>query len=95
MPANSPAKNRACKHAKRVAWRKVADEAVILDTDTAEYYSLAGAGLRMWELLGKGKSPEQIAHALAREYDCPPERIRRDCLDLIGALLKRKILERA
>ena len=95
MPAKNPAKSRAWKHARRVAWRKVADEAVILDTDTAEYYSLAGAGLRMWELLGQGQGAERIASALAREYDCPPERLRRDCEELVRALRKHKILEPA
>lgn len=93
MPAKSPVRKRAWKHARRVAWRKVADEAVILDTDTAEYYSLAGAGLRMWELLGQGKNAGQISALLAQEYDCPPERLRRDCAELIVSLRRHKILE--
>lgn len=93
MPAKTAAKKRVrWKHARHVAWRKVADEAVILDTNTAEYYSLAGAGLRMWELLGKGGDAERISRTLAGEYDCPPERIRRDCEQLISALRKEKII---
>ena len=93
MPAKTAAQKRLWKHARHVAWRKVADEAVILDTNTAEYYSLAGAGLRMWELIGRGCGPDQIARTLAREYDCSPERLRRDSQDLIRALRKEKIIE--
>lgn len=89
------AMNETWKHSKRVAWRKVADEAVILDVETAAYFSLRGAGLRMWELLGQGKSAFEIGRALAREYDAAEAVLVRDCAALTGKLRKAGLLERA
>ena len=83
------------KHSRRVAWRKVADEAVILDVETATYYSLRGPGLRMWELLGAGKTPAEIGKTLAAEYDAGEDRLSADCAELAGKLSKERLLERA
>ncbi|MBI5597459.1 MAG: PqqD family protein [Elusimicrobia bacterium] len=83
------------RHARRVAWRKVAEEAVILDTDTAHYFSLAGTGLRAWELFAHGRSPSQVAAALCDEYDAPPAAIAADVGELAAALRKEGLLEPA
>jgi hypothetical protein len=83
------------KFSRRVAWRKVADEAIILEVESASYYSLSGAGLRMWELLGKGKSAVEIGKALAKEYDASEEKLSDDCADLVCRLRKERLIERA
>lgn len=83
------------KHARRVAWRKVAEEAVILDTDTAHYFSLAGTGLRAWELFASGRSPAQVAAALCEEYEAAPAVISADVAELAAALMKEGLLEPA
>lgn len=83
------------KHARHVAWRKVAEEAVILDLDTAQYYSLAGPGLRVWELLCEGRAPAQVSATLAEEFEAPPGRIAEDVAELLAALKKEGLLEPA
>ena len=93
--ASKIAEKGSWKHSKRVAWRKVADEAVILDVETAAYFSLAGAGLRMWELLGEGKTVEVIARTLSAEYDAEDAELEDDCSELIGKLKKEGLIERA
>lgn len=95
MSRTTQSKPQAFKHARRVAWRKVADEAVILDVETATYYSLNGAGLKIWELLGAGRSAAEISRDLAREYDAPEETIRRDVEELTRRMRQEKILEPA
>lgn len=87
--------SRAYKHSKNTAWRKVAEEAVILDVDTAHYYSLTGAGLRAWELLGTSCTPEALAAALEREYDAPPGVIASDVSDLLSELKREGLVESA
>lgn len=82
------------KYSGRVAWRKVADEAIILDVETAAYFSLAGSGLRMWELLGQGRTAPEVAQALAGEYDADEARIARDCERLVEKLRKKGLLVR-
>lgn len=95
MNRSTPAKSAAFKHSKRVAWRKVADEAVILDVETAAYFSLDGVGLRVWELLESGSSLDRIVSSLSGEYDAPADVIRRDCEELLERLRKHKIVEPA
>lgn len=86
---------RALKHAKNTAWRKVAEEAVILDVDTAHYYSLTGPGLRAWELLADGLTPAGLTQALVREYDAPPGVIAADVSRLLAELKREGLLESA
>lgn len=95
MKTSAPTKPQVFKHAARTAWRKVADEAVILDTETAAYFSLDGVGLRVWELMGEGRSVPEIVAALVAEYDASEDAIRKDVLDLIRKLRQEKIAEPA
>jgi hypothetical protein len=95
MSTKTTGKDAAWKHGRRAAWRNVADEAVILDVETAVYYSLDGAGRRMWELLGDGRTAAQIGEIVAREHDADESRILKDLHELIAKLLKERLLERA
>ena len=87
--------SRKWRYSRNVAWRKVAGEAVILNVDTAVYHSLGGAGLRMWELLGQGKSSEAVGRILAEEYDAGAERILKDFDGLVRDLKKANLIEPA
>lgn len=84
---------RAFKHSKHTAWRKVAEEAVILDVDNAHYYSLSGTGLRAWELLGAVCTPAALTAALEREFDAPPGVIAADVAQLLAELKREGLLE--
>lgn len=95
MSSKTSSKTRAWKHSRRAAWRKVAGEAVILDVDTAVYYSLDGAGLRIWELIEKRTPVDRIHRTLCEEYDAAPGRLRKDLDRLILKLKKAKIIEPA
>lgn len=94
MPPKPPAPTTRLRHAKKAAWRKVADEAVILDCETAHYFSLEGCGRRAWELLD-GRSPDEAAGVLAGEYDAPDGAIRRDVRELAARLWAEGLLEPA
>ena len=95
MTSKTAQKTGTWRHARNVAWRKVSGEAVILDVDTAVYYSLNGVGLRMWELLGEGRGSDEAAGVLAAEFDAAPERIRKDYEDLAKRLRKEGLLSPA
>ncbi len=83
------------KHSPHAAWRKVADEAVILDVDTANYFSLGGTGLRVWELLAKATTPADLTAVLEREFEAPPGAIARDIKDLLSTLRRERLIEAA
>ena len=64
--------------------RQIADETVILDVASGKYFGLDPVGARVWQLLGEGKTPDQVSATLATEYDVDPQRLEAD----IGSLLQ-------
>ena len=95
MPTKIKNITKTYKHSGHTAWRKVSGEAVILDVDTAVYYSLKGPGLRIWELLEKSTPLDRIAAAIEDEYEASGDRIRKDLDLLIKKLKKDKLIEAA
>lgn len=90
MPA--PARYR---HAAHVSWRLVDDEAVLLNVDTSEYYSLDPVGAELWERLGKGESLQQAATGVAKAYGEEGSRVEKDARALVKDLLAERLLEPA
>jgi hypothetical protein len=80
------------KHAENLAWRRIKGEAVILDLDTSEYFSLNETGVLIWERLGVGECLDEVREALCREYTVAEEKARTDVFNLTQQLLDRKFL---
>jgi hypothetical protein len=80
------------KHAAHAAWRRVESEAIILDLNSSEYFSLNDTGARIWERLGAGASPDLIAEELCVEYSVEPEEASRDVAQIVARLVKEKLL---
>lgn len=77
-----------------VTWRKTGEEAVILNLETSEYYSLNDTGTLIWELLNSGKNSAKIAETLAAEYGIPAGQAAADTAAFLKHLAKLKILRR-
>lgn len=77
-----------------VTWRKTGDEAVILNLETSEYYSLNETGTFIWELVAAGKPDARIAEALADEYGLASDQAAKDLSDFLKDLSKLRILSR-
>ena len=75
---------RAYKHSPNTAWRLVDGEAVILNLDSSEYFSLNAPGALIWEMLGKGETRDRIHLAVCDEFEVPPAKALAD----IDALIK-------
>lgn len=74
---------------------EVGDELFLVEPTDGEAYRLGGAGPRMWELLGEGRSIAEAAATIAAETAAEPARVEGDLRRLvddlvrIGALLPR------
>jgi hypothetical protein len=77
---------RTYKHSPNTAWRLVDGDAVILNLDSSEYFSLNAAGAMIWEKLGKGEQPDRIQAAVCEEFEVPPAKALADIADLIKSL---------
>jgi hypothetical protein len=76
----------------QVMARQVGDETVILDLAGGTYYGLDPVGARVWQLMGEGKSLEEICDTLLVEYDVTREVLLRDVLELTDKLHSQKLI---
>jgi hypothetical protein len=68
------------------------DGAVLLDIEQGICFSLNPVGLRIWELLKKRRSLDQIADALAQEFSVPRDQILSDAREFIVALAAKHLI---
>lgn len=71
------------------------DGAVLLDVEQGICFSLNPVGLKIWELLKKKFSLDQIVDTLGAEFTVPREQLRSDALEFIEALQAKHLLGRA
>lgn len=76
--------------------REVASEdgAVLLDVEQGVCFSLNPVGLKIWELLKKGCSLDQIAHALGQEFSVGRPQLVSDATEFIAALEAKHLIRR-
>jgi hypothetical protein len=77
-----------------IAFRDIADEAVVLNLSTGIYFGLDSVGARIWHLLAEHGSSEPVVNALLAEYDAEEGRLRRDVEALIQQLLDKGLVAR-
>jgi len=70
-----------------ITWRKVNNEAVILNLETSEYYSANHTGTLIWEFLAKNQPTEKIVQALTAEYGISAEEAGSDTEEFYRKLL--------
>jgi coenzyme PQQ synthesis protein D (PqqD) len=70
------------------------DGAVLLDIEQGICFSLNPVGLRIWELLKKRCSIDQIADALGEEFPVPRSQLLSDASEFIDALEGKHLIYR-
>lgn len=78
----------------KVFWRTVEDETVILNIDTGLYYTLAGTGKAIWEMIVDGKGHAEILAKIASRFDVDEKTAARDLDGFIKVLNKEDLIER-
>ena len=70
----------------QVMTRTVGEEVVVLDLATGTYFGLDPVGARIWELMGEGKTLDEICNTMLQEYEVTREELERDTLRLAEEL---------
>jgi len=70
------------------------DGAVLLDIEQGICFSLNPVGLKIWELLRKRLSLDQIADELARDFPVPRVQLVNDTQEFIRSLEERRLIHR-
>jgi hypothetical protein len=69
-------------------------QAVLLHMETHKYYSLNRTGRLVWEMLGKGETPEGISSRIADEYGISPEQALADVQRVLAQLTEAGLVSR-
>lgn len=77
-----------------LAWRRIQDEAVILDIDGKVLRGINVAGWHVWELLDGQRSLAEISAVIASRYSISPDRALNDVLEFAEQLARGGLLER-
>lgn len=80
---------------RKIVWREVDGEAVILNVDSSHYYTLNETGTRIWKMLKSGDSVSDIAALLSDEYGVSESKVKNDVNKLIDSLKNEKIVQNA
>jgi hypothetical protein len=76
-----------------VLFRRVSDEAVLVNLNTEVYLGLNGVGARMWSALTDASSVQAAYDALLEEYEIDPSELRRDLEAFIERLFAEQLIE--
>ncbi|HEV2396868.1 MAG TPA: PqqD family protein [Candidatus Sulfotelmatobacter sp.] len=70
------------------------DGAVLLDVEQGICFSLNPVGLRIWELLKRRCSLDQMADTLAQDFSVPRAQLLSDAAEFIEALETKRLIQR-
>ena len=92
MDAKKPHDNKITIN-RKIVWREVDGEAVILNVDSSNYFTLNETGTHIWKMLKSGNTVSGITAAMSKEYGVSESRVRNDVNKLITSLKNEKIVD--
>jgi hypothetical protein len=78
---------------QHVVHRSFVAETVVLNLKTGKYHGLNVTAGQMLDELEKGRTPREVAEAIAEEYGRDPGEVQADVLALCRGLLERQLIE--
>jgi len=81
--------------AAEIVHETVDGEVIAIDLGNGSYYSLAGSGPAIWELLGEGASEAQLGEALAGRFEGDRATIEAEVTRLLGELRENGLIAEA
>lgn len=75
-----------------VVWRRVGDEAVLVNLKTNRIYSLNHTGARLWELIDAGHDREAAEAALLSEFDVEEGELRNEVAAVLEELAREGLI---
>lgn len=74
-------------------FRQLDNEAVLLNLNNGQYYSLNELGTHIWNTIQQHDSIEDLIIALEQEYEVSPEQLKTDVRTLIQDLITNGLIE--
>jgi hypothetical protein len=81
------------KISANVVWRDLDREIVILNLTSGVYFSVDGAGTRIWTLMSEQLATEDIIRKLISEFEVEESQLRSDVESLVKDLADQGLIE--
>lgn len=78
---------------EKIDYRIIDDRAIILNINSAYFYTLEEAGTVIWKELIKQKTLNEIAELVMDEYEVSKEEANRDIVELISEMEKERLIK--
>jgi hypothetical protein len=79
-------------NAENVVHETVDGEVIVIDLTNGSYYSLAGSGPTIWEMLAAGASAPEICAALKSGFEAEPDVIEASVSSLLARLRENELV---
>lgn len=76
----------ALRRVSSLPFQKMNDEVLVVDPRTREVHLLNATATRIWDLLERPRTREELVAALAEEFDAPAEVLRADLVASLAEL---------
>lgn len=77
----------------KVAWRTLGEEAFLVTPWDSSVHQLSSVGTRIWEIIEKPATREELLTKLCDEYDVTVQQAKKDLTDFLQEMEKRKLIE--
>ena len=85
--------NKFKKNEKRMVWREIEDETIVMDMESGYIHSLDDVGTVIWELFEDYKKVEEVLEGLKEIYPGVKEKIlKKDLNEFIKELQEKELL---
>lgn len=77
----------------QVSARTLGDELVLLNLDSGVYFGLDRVGMRIFNLIGDGRSVSEICDQLSAEFEADRATIENDAAALVRDMVAHRLIE--
>jgi hypothetical protein len=79
---------------KDIVTAEVLGKVVMMDVNSGKYFSLAGPGGNIWEIIQQPVAVDAIVDELLQRYDVPRDLCERDVLEILRSLLEKGLVRK-
>ncbi|MFH1231912.1 MAG: PqqD family protein [Planctomycetota bacterium] len=84
--------NDSVERINNYPFQKIEDETIIVDPKNRLMHQLNDVGSRLWELLIKERSVQEIADIIVEEYDIDAPTAQKDIIQILETLSEQKLI---
>lgn len=76
----------------RVLVQRAADQWILLNVESGQYYALDEVSGRVWDLCDGSREVSKVVEAICADFDAPAEMVREDVLAFLDEMAEEKLV---